>query len=384
MASRVPIPARAPQIRQWYLPRQELVQETCRRLGVYGSADGQGAAFPVVANGDSGGDGEATENHKLEQPPPPPPAATVTAVGLGGPAGCGKATIAAMVVAREDVRGYFHEGVVWLPVGGKGAKHRIPELMKRLAGLVHESELNRSGESPPPPPPRKACVVPDRQDSAAFIRAVLGPPRRTPVASGGRSGGGENLGSGGRGCRYLIVAEDVYEPEVLEELRAVGACVLYTTTRSASGMRLGDGADADADAAADGDLLRLDDLLEEEAETVLRRACGVPHAALPQQAHDIIKSYGSVVMDINYVGRWGLVRGNGDEQTWDMALNRVFIEAADGGDRWTRRRWHTAVLFAGLADLGRLNDKAKDLYLYLAVLPRGLGFTVRYIDTAHG
>lgn len=378
LASRVPIPPRSPQIREWWVPRREAVQETCRRLGIY-SAEGERAGVPaVVANGDSGGGGDATDKGRVEQPPP--------VVGLGGPTGCGKSTVAAMVVAHEDVRGYFHEGVVWLPVGGKGAKHRLPELMARLASLVHDTEMRRSfsGDSriPIPPPPRKACIAitPDRLDSAAFIRAVLGLSPPSPRPTGGSRG--EKLGvdggggGGGRGRRYLIIADDVCEPEVLQELMGLGACVLYTTTRSVEGMRLGDG-DGDGN-GADADLLQLDDLREEEAETVLRRACGMPHATLPQTAHEMIKAYGSVAMDINYFGRWDVVCGKADEKAWDMALSRVFVEAGDGGERWTRRRWHTAVLFAGLADLARLNDKAKDLYLYLAVLPRGLGLTVRY------
>eukprot|EP00752_Nemacystus_decipiens_P009948 g8871.t1 len=389
LASKIAIPAKAPQIRPWYVPRQDLVQQACHRLGVYSAEAGSAAestAPAVVANGDSGGGGQTMKKDKQESPPPPPPPPPPPVVGLGGPAGCGKSTVAAMVIAREDVRGYFHEGVVWLPVGGRGAKHRVPELMARLASLIHEADLKRGGiESSMPPPPRKACIAADRQDNVAFIRAVLRPPG---PAGGSGSGSERQLGGvNGRGRRYLIVADDVYEPEVLEELKGVGACVLYTTTRSAGGMRLGDG-DGDGGGGGGGggggedtELLRLDDLQEEEAETVLRRAAGLPYAALPQQAHDMIESYGSVVMDINYVGRWGVVSGQADEEAWDMALNRVFIEAGDGGERWTRRRWHTAVLFAGLADLGRLNEKAKDLYLYLAVLPKGLSFSAQDATT---
>lgn len=409
VASRVTIPARAPQIRAWFVPRQEVVRETCRLLRVYSDSDsageGEGAeagGVPAVANGDSGGGCDKLKEEP--RPPPPPPVSPVPAVvGLAGPAGCGKSTAAAMVIAREEVRGYFHEGVVWLPVGGRGAKHRIPEVMMRLASLVHEQEVkrSRSGESEvPPPPPRRQCVATDRHESAAFVRAVLGPHPTvtgTGTAAGGVGSGSEkekagDSSGGGRGRRYLIVADDVYEREVLEEIKGVGACVLYTTTRSASGMRYGGG--------GGGDLLRLDDLHEEEAEIVLRRACGLDRAdaALPQPALDMMKSYGSVVMDINYVGRWGVVRERADAKAWDVALNRIFIEAeaGDGGgdeggedeggdeggeERWTRRRWHTAVILAGFADLGRLNDRAKDLYLYLAVLPRGLGFKVRQDET---
>lgn len=349
LASRVKIPARAPRVRSWYVPREQVVKDACDRLGVNsdgggGDADGAGG----VAGAASGGFNDLEEEERRQQQ-------QQRVVGLAGPSGCGKSTVASMVVAREDVRGYFHDGVVWLPVGGRGAKDRLPELMQRLAKMVYETVLKDKGGESSPPPPRKPSVGADRQNGAAYIRGALG---------WGEKGGGQPR----RRWRYLIVADNVYEPEVLEELKGVGACVLYTTARSASGMRRDNG---------DIDWLRLEEMPEEEMDTVLRRACGLTSSAkLPQHAHDLMKSYGSLVMDIAYVGRWGVINKTTDAEAWEMALNRIFVEGGEGGDQWTRRRWRTAVLFAGLADLGRLNGKEKELYLSLAVLPKGLNFTV--------
>ncbi|CAM9735373.1 unnamed protein product [Scytosiphon promiscuus] len=360
LAKRVKIPARVPRLRNWFVPRTLLVEEICDRLGMYSMYSG------VVA--DANADAAADKDEPR-------------LVGLAGPAGCGKSTAASLVIAREDVRGHFHDGVVWLAVGGKGAKRRLPELMLRLANMVYDTVVLNSGGSSRPRPPSKAGVMADRENgiaygvaySVAYIRSVMGIGGEAEEGSGG--GGGDQQQQQQqkrrrRRPRYLIVADDVHEPEVLQEIKGIGVTVLYTTTRSASGIR-GGGADG-----KDVDLLRLDDLLEEEADTVLRRAVGVkPGVDLPQPARDFMRSYGSVVMDLSYVGRWGVVHGKTDAKSWDMALNRVFIEGGEGGEEWTRRRWHTAVLFAGMADLGRSNVKAKDLYLYLAVLPKGLAFT---------
>ncbi|CAN0098998.1 unnamed protein product, partial [Hapterophycus canaliculatus] len=259
--------------------------------------------------------------------------------------------------------------------------------MLRLANMVYETVLLNSGGSSTLRPPSKPGAMADRENgvaygvaySVAYIRSAMGIGIGVGVGVGAEGDGiprqqhPQQQGQEKRQRRmprYLIIADDVHEPEVLQEIMGIGATVLYTTTRSASGIRGGspDGADVN--------LLRLDELLEEEATTLLRRAAGLkPDTELPQPARDLMKSYGSVVMDLSYVGRWGVVHGKTDAKSWDTALNRVFIEGGEGGEEWTRRRWHTAVLFAGMADLGRSNDKAKDLYLYLGVLPRGLAFT---------
>lgn len=364
LAKKVKIPAKVPRVRDWFVPRTLLVEEICNRLGIYA-----GKIDDTISNG--GVAAEVTEENDEAR-----------MVGLAGPAGCGKSTAASLVIAREDVRGHFHDGIVWLAVGGKGAKRRLPELMLHLANTVHETVLLHNGGGSLRPP-SKPGVMADRENgvaygvaySVAYIRSVMGIGGVDAQEGGGSSSVDRQRRR--RRPRYLIIADDVHEPEVLQELKGIGVTVLYTTTRSASGLR---GASA---VGGDVDLLRLDDLLEEEADAVLRQAAGIKQGVdLPKPARDFMKSYGSVVMDLAYVGRWGVVHKRTDAKSWDMALNRVFIEGGEGGEEWTRRRWHTAVLFAGMADLGRSNVKAKDLYLYLGVLPRGLAFMVsdRFLD----
>lgn len=101
------IPAAAPVVRVWYVEREAIVADVCTKLGVRIVGDGP------------------------------------TMVGLAGPGGAGKSTVASMVVARDDVREHFHKAVLWLPVG-QGAKHRVYALMRQLATMVYEKVLKKN------------------------------------------------------------------------------------------------------------------------------------------------------------------------------------------------------------------------------------------------
>ncbi|CAM9143918.1 unnamed protein product, partial [Ectocarpus sp. 8 AP-2014] len=112
LASRVKIPSGAPRVRDWYVERRAEVAQACDHLEIASSRDSS--------------DGNTSNNPRV--------------VGLAGPGGTGKSTVASMVIAREDVRASFHKGVLWLPVG-QGAKDRLPSLMLDLAGMVHKTAL---------------------------------------------------------------------------------------------------------------------------------------------------------------------------------------------------------------------------------------------------
>ncbi|CAM9956134.1 unnamed protein product, partial [Hapterophycus canaliculatus] len=108
-ASDVLVPPGSHSIRDWHVERPEVVAEACERLGVGSRSD------------------------FFEKP---------RMVGLAGPGGAGKSTVASMVAAREDVRKHFHKGVLWLPVG-QGAKDRLPELILHLARMVYETVMGK-------------------------------------------------------------------------------------------------------------------------------------------------------------------------------------------------------------------------------------------------
>eukprot|EP00752_Nemacystus_decipiens_P005701 g5159.t1 len=299
LAHRVEVPAGAPRIRDWYAERTALVNKTCDHLGIGVSAD------------DS------------EEP---------RVIGLAGPSGAGKSTVASMVIARADVRASFHDGVLWLQVG-KEAKDRLPELMTRLAGMVHET-LVCQGQTCRPP--RREDLDGGQEDGGAYIREVALESRR----------------------RFLVVADNVWEVEVLQELTRAWVWVLYTTR--------------------DGSLvpppLRVDQVLLEEAELVLRRAADLDDSSvLPEAAYTLMARSSYVVLDLALVGRWSGVRGRSDDKAWRRALRS--IENAQCQDHGVAPlSWRAAVLHAGLEELACDNPKHKELYLSLAVVPEGLPF----------
>ena len=123
-------------------------------------------------------------------------------VGLAGPSGAGKSTVAAMVIARDDVRAYFHRGVLWLQVGQE-AKDRLPELKSRLANMVYETVMQKGCK----PPRDSADLEGDPEDGVDYIVDVMGEAR----------------------LRFLVVADDVWDVEVLDALKSAGAwAVSYT------------------------------------------------------------------------------------------------------------------------------------------------------------
>lgn len=148
--------------------------------------------------------------------------------GEGGPAlapltgrsGAGKTTAADMVGEQgpvcpgagetEDqartrlhrVRALFPDGVVWLRVGkGQGSADRLPALMLKLAVRVREDVMKESVDAP--------AVG---EDGETYLKQTVSR---------------ESL-------RCLVVADDVWEVEVIEKLRKTGMWVLLTTRTASS------------------------------------------------------------------------------------------------------------------------------------------------------
>lgn len=294
------IPPEAPRIRNWHVEREGVVAETCERLGI----------------------GNNTKTEFFEQP---------RMVGLAGPCGSGKSTVASMVVAREDVRKYFYKGVLWLQVG-QGAKDRLSEVILHLARMVYETVMQKACR-----PPRISGVGVTPEDGAAYIHEVVNET---------------NL-------RFLVVADNVWEAEVLKELKWAGVWVLYTTRH--------DNLEPEAP-------LRLDKVLEKEAEVVLKRAADLDDdTPLPGAAYELMQRCEFSVMHLAFAGRWRVVRGRSDEEAWRAALNHIG-EAQKAGEGGQLLPWRAAMLRAGPGELASDTPQNKELYLSLAILPKGLAF----------
>ncbi|CAM9292293.1 unnamed protein product, partial [Laminaria digitata] len=321
VASTVKVPAAAPRIRDWFAEREVAVSMICDRLGITCS------------------DGEKASE---QQPPVPVPVPVL--VGVAGPSGAGKSVAASMVVARENVRAHFRKGVLWLTVG-RGARQRLPALMDRLANMVFEVMAEGEGGTRRP---RTPDVGVEPEDGAAYIRQVVGGDTSSP---------------------FLVVADDVWEVEVLEELQSTGATVLYTTRSEG----LCDGSPP----------LRLHELLNGEVAAALKRAAELNDDVEPPDAGaEIVQRCGSIAMDLAFVGRWGTVHRTSDGQAWASALARI-IEAQEGGGQEERASvsWRAAVLRAGLDELVLSNEQHLQLYLALAVIPKNLAFSREGVES---
>lgn len=252
-------------------------------------------------------------------------------VGLVGPGGAGKSTVASMVIHSAHVQAHFQKGVLWLPVG-QGAANRLSELLLDLAIMVWETVLPKCVRAP-----EKGGAVVKPEDGAEYIRGW--------VDEGSRS--------------FLVVADDVWENEVLEGLGKAGVWVLYTS-------RCG---------ALSESVVWFNRIGDEEAETVLKLAAELEESQrLPDAAHQLILK-SECVMDLAFVGRWSIVHGRTDAKAWQKAVDRIVAFQNGGAEGEKPISWRTAVLHAGYEELGRMsNNQVSDLYLSLAVLPKGLAF----------
>ncbi|CAM9662115.1 unnamed protein product, partial [Pylaiella littoralis] len=265
--------------------------------------------------------------------------------GLSGASGSGKTTAAAEFVRSPQALETFADGIVWLSVN-QGAKERLPSLMLQLARMVHEDIGGIMGR----------CLV-AADDGAAYIKERM-----------------EN-GHGGKGLKCLVVADNVWDKEVVSKLLETGMSVLLSTRDE--GLILG----------SSGKAVGVDYLSKTDAESVLRRTAELPPAVrLPDHAVDLIELCGRVAMDLAFVGRWSTVRGRHDQAAWSHAARKIREEidkvcgdsfSGNVGDSSKKRR--EAVLSAGFQDLaiGSDDERVPRLYLSLAVLPDGHAFTVK-------
>ena len=263
-------------------------------------------------------------------------------VGLVGASGSGKTTAASEIVRNTGVRTAFRDGIVWLNAN-EGAKQHLSALMLQLARMVYEDILESVGRRPA-----------ESIDGAAYIKQRL---------------------EAGQGLKCLVVADNVWEREVVSKLLETGMWVLLSTR------------DEELVTSQGGEVVCVDELSGTDAESVLRKAAELPpNVRLPDDAVHLVELCGRVAMDLAFVGRWSTVRGRQDRKAWSDAAEHVRAEMREVGcdaendtveDAHVKRR--KAVLRAGFEDLavGSEDKRVPRLYLSLAVMPDGHPFTAK-------
>ncbi|CAN0179829.1 unnamed protein product [Scytosiphon promiscuus] len=247
---------------------------------------------------------------------------------LMGKSGAGKTTTAAAMVGErgDRLRALFPDGVVWLRVGkGAGESDRLRRLLFKVAKRINEMVT---------------CVDAPKvgEDGGSYVKKIVSQEK----------------------LKCLVVADDVWEKEVVESLRATGMWVLLTT-------RL-------PDMVAPEESVVIDTLTEMEAEDVLRGAAELPPGErLCDAANHVLKICGRVAMDTAFVGSWVChVETKRKKDAWARAVKN--IEAQGGGVGADRADNRHAVLRAGFEYLGTENVLAQKLYAELAVFPDGHAF----------
>ena len=300
------MPKKAPTTNSLHVVRDGVVDRVCKILG------GEGGPAVAALTGRSGA-GKTT--------------AAATMVGERGPIRPRAGETEDQARTRLDrVRALFPDGVVWLRVGkGQGATDLLLTLMSKLAKELHMM--------------LKGVDAPELgEDGGSYVKRIVEQ---------------ESL-------RCLVVADNVWESSVVQELRETGMWVLLTTRFP--GM------------VGDNERVDMDKLTETEAEDVLRRAAELPRGERPcDDAMKVLKICGFTAMDIAFVGSWSTVRTTDDgksksEKAWERTVRKI---EAEGGKivEFDADANRFAVLRAGFKYLQAEDPLAHELYVALAVFP---------------
>lgn len=270
-------------------------------------------------------------------------------VALVGRSGAGKTSTASQMALQSHLRERFTDGIVWMRCGqGAGESGRLARKMFVLATWVHEDVEKKVGISP-----SDAQVAVDG-NAAAYIKTRM------------------EQGNAGRGLKCLVVADDVWDPEVVDMLRQSGMQALITSR------------DYKLAEAWGGKTVVMDHVTEEEGMLILQNSAKLRSGeSLPNEACEILKLCDYVAMDLNFVGRWSMLRSQVDGTQWSRASNKIRSEmgaevsgSGEGLEHCDPAERRAAILRAGYMDIGSDDLRNQTLYLSLAIMPNGHAFRV--------
>lgn len=346
------VPARVPSRHAWYVPRQRVMDIVCENL---------------------------IRSHRDPQ-----------VVGLVGESGSGKTTSAAEIVRSPQILEFFSDGVVWLPVH-ESAAHCLPSLMLQLARMIRDDIVGEVSDEAVGATCH--CAEDLGQGGTSYVKDVMT----------GRF-------HEGRGpLRCLVVADNVWEEEVVACLRDTGVWVLVTTRRE------------EVVKAAGGESVRINRMFGADAEMLLKRASGLPTGVGWQEgAREVVELCGRVAMDVAYVGKWSTIGKENDTAAWSSAAAAIRAELQDTSRvlgitgeyaskdelhltrrsssetgslsvdsesdstkedaRTTTRRAVLRAGFRALSTITHVDSRVQELFLALGVMPDGHEFSLT--DTA--
>ncbi|CAB1116775.1 unnamed protein product [Ectocarpus sp. CCAP 1310/34] len=270
-------------------------------------------------------------------------------VALVGRSGAGKTSTASEMALHYHLRERFPDGIVWMRCGqGAADSARLARQMFILATWVHEDVENKLGISP------SAAVAAAEGTAAAYIKTRM------------------EQGNAGRGLKCLVVADDVWEPEVLDMLRQSGMKALITSR------------DYELTEASGGKAVVMDHVTEEEGMLILQKAAKLRSGeSPPNEARKILDLCNYVAMELNFVGRLSMLRSQVDGTQWLRAWNEIRseigAEVSDPGgdfDDWAASKRRDVIFRVGYKDFGSGDVRNKILYLSLGILPNGYAFRV--------